>query len=173
MNTKKLDKAWPIFEEISKEKFDSHCVSIGYAIGGVLPMEKETREWQEQIQRLTSQPLGDHPDLSLSAEEYGKVLHKSLTSGLATKLNLERVLLPTGDFAERLKKLTATYFEYIGLVTVMNDWFETLFEELPAKGFDTNAFTDEELMALIDRSVGEQGDLYLLCLEDRGSWQIA
>ena len=83
MNTKKLDRAWPIFEEISKEKFDSHCVSIGYAIGGALPMEKETMDWQEQIQRLTSQPLADHPDPSLSAEEYGKVLRaKGIVPGV-------------------------------------------------------------------------------------------
>ena len=173
MNTKKFDRAWSVFEEIRNNRLNSGYINVGFIIGGALPMEKETREWQDDIQGLTTQPLNEHPDPTLSAEDYGRALNKVLTSGLASKLNLERVLLPTDDFAERLKKIKATYFEYIGLAMVMDEWFDALFEDLASKGFDLKEYTDEELMELFNRSVGLQGDLYLMCLENRGVWKTA
>ena len=151
MNTKKFDRAWSVFEEIRNNRLNSGYINVGFIIGGALPMEKETREWQDDIQGLTTQPLNEHPDPTLSAEDYGRALNKVLTSGLASKLNLERVLLPTDDFAERLKKIKATYFEYIGLAMVMDEWFDTLFEDLASKGFDLKEYTDEELMELLQR----------------------
>ena len=170
MNTKKLDKAWPIFEEIEHRRMNSGCVSIGYVLGGTLPMRDEMNEVRSEVQSYTSQPLDDHPDTSLSAEDYGIALQKVLTSGLATKLKIEKILLPTGEFAERLKKMGATYFEYIGLAMVLDDWWDTLFDELAKAGFNTQAYTDEELKALFDRSIGQQGDLYLMLLEKKGTW---
>lgn len=165
MNTQKLDKAWPVFEEISREQINRHCVSVGYLIGGALPMEEEVKQQQSEVQSLTTLDLSGHPDPNLSAAEYGRALNESLIHGLATALDLERVIVPTEDFAERLKKMQASYFEYIGLAVIMNDWFETLGEELVARGFNADEFTDEELNALTLRSVGDQGDLYLRLLE--------
>lgn len=49
----------------------------------------------------------------------------------------------------------------------MNDWFDTLSEELAERRFNADNFTDEELNALFYRSVGLQGDLYLRVLEQR------
>ena len=169
MRTKKLDKAWTIFKEISDREMSKGSVNVGYVIGGTLPMKDEIEMLQSEVQSLTSQPLNDHPDPNLSPEDYGRALHKILTSGLAEKLDMERVLLPTGEFAARLKKLNASYFEYIGLAMVMDDWYETLFENLERMGFRAEEYTDEELNALFERSVGLQGDLYLMLLEGRQS----
>lgn len=67
--------------------------------------------------------------------------------------------------AEWLRKLKATFREYLGLTMIMNDWFDTLYEGLAYCDFDNEDYTEEEMMALFYRSLESQGNLYLGLLE--------
>ena len=178
MNKKKLEKAWPVFEEICREQVGSGYVNIGYLLGGALPFENHAdtiKEMVEKVQRLTEFSVNDHPDSSLSADEYGRALHSFITPEVAESMDLEVILLPTGEVARRLKKLRASYLEYLGLVMVLNDWHFTLVEELVKHGFSESEYTDEELNTLINRSIEGQAEIYLDLLEHevRGGKAIA
>lgn len=168
MKTKKLDRAWKTIEEIREKELQSNFINAGFLVGGALPQyDAGVKALIDEAQSSIAQLLTEHPDTDLPTDDYGMALNWVITSGPAEAMGLEKVLAPTGEIAERLRRIDGTYLEYLGIAMVVDGWIKTMERELPMRSVRTEEFTDEELMALLNRAVGLQADLYLMCLEDR------